>query len=384
MRHGPHGPATRNAARALIAAMLCLAAAACGEPEPLRVGFLGPLEGRFSDLGVQGRNGLTMAVEEINAGGGALRRPLLLLARDGGQTPEAARAAVLDLAGAGVTAIVGPLTSAQAMAALPAAERTGVALLSPTVSSPLLSGRKDAFFRVIPASSTWARGMARHSLEHDGLRRVALLTDLDNAPYAVPYTEAFAERFTAGGGTVAADIRVRSSEAGQWEDVARRLGELGVPAVHATLSARDLAALVRQLRHQDHALRVYGTMWACTAELLQAAGKAAEGIQFAVCHSADNPRAEFRDFARRYRSRFGWEPNFAAALGYECGLVLAEALRRARGDPARLPGILAGLDGVPGVIAPLRLDPFGDVQRPSFIVTVSAHEFRTIATVTEP
>lgn len=56
MRHA------RTAARILSAILLCVALAACGEPEPLRVGFAGPLEGRFSDLGVQGRNGLTMAL----------------------------------------------------------------------------------------------------------------------------------------------------------------------------------------------------------------------------------------------------------------------------------------------------------------------------------
>lgn len=378
MRHA------RTAARILSAILLCVALAACGEPEPLRVGFAGPLEGRFSDLGVQGRNGLTMALEDINAAGGVLGRPLLLLARDDGPTPETAQAAVLDLATQGVAAIVGPMTSVQTLAALPVAEKAGVPLLSPTTSTPLLSGKKDGFFRVIPASTTWARAMARHCLEQDGLRAVVTITDLDNEPYAAPYTAAFAERFTAGGGTVLADLRVHSSQAGDWADAARQLRALGAPAVHATTSARDLAALARQLRHQGQTLRIYSSMWACTSELLQAGGKAAEGILFAVSHSADNPRPEFQRFAARYRERFGWEPNFAAAFGYECGLVLAAALRGAGGDPARLPAALAGLTELPGIVAPLRLDEFGDVQRPAFIVAVAGREFKTIATVAEP
>ena len=375
---------TSPAVRAILAALLCATLAACGEPEPLRVGFAGPLEGRFSDLGVQGRNGLTMALEDINAAGGVQGRKLLLLAHDDGPTPETARTAILSLAADGVAAIVGPMTRVQTLAALPVAEEAGVPLLSPTTSTPLLSGRKDGFFRVIPASTTWARAMARHCLEQDGLRAVVTISDLDNEPYAAPYTEAFAERFTAGGGTVLAGLRVHSSQVGDWADIARQLRDLGTPAVHATTSARDLAALARQLRHQGQTLRIYSSMWACTSELLQAGGKAAEGILFAVSHSADNPRPEFRRFAGRYRERFGWEPNFAAAFGYECGLVLAEALRGAGGDPARLSAALAGLTELPGIVAPLRFDEFGDVQRPAFIVAVAGREFKTIATVAEP
>jgi branched-chain amino acid transport system substrate-binding protein len=377
-------PAARRACGALYAVLLCAVLAACAEPVPLTVGFIGPLEGHFSDLGVQGRNGLTLALEEINAAGGVLGRPLRLLARDDSQAPGAARAAVLDLAGQGVLAVVGPMTSAQTVAALPAAEEVGMVLLSPTTSTPLLSGRRDHFFRVIPAATTWARGMARHCLEQDGLDRIALLTDMDNEAYAAPYSAAFAEQFTAGGGTVVAHLRVLSSRAGDWADAARALGGLGVPAAHATLSARDLAALARQLRHQGHDLRLYSSMWACTNELLQAAGDASEGLHFSTCHSADNPRPAFQDFARRYSARFGWEPNFAATLGYECGLVLAEGLRRAGGDPARLPDALTSLDHFPAVASPLGIDQFGDVRRPSFIVTVAGRTFRTIATIDEP
>jgi len=378
------GFAARTAARALLAAVLCAALAACGEPEPLRIGFTGPLEGRFSDLGVQGRNGLTMALEDVNAAGGVRGRRLLLLARDDGPTPETVRAAVLDLAGEGVAAIVGPMTSVQTMAALPVAEEAGVPLLSPTTSTPLLSGKKDGFFRVIPALTTWARGMARYCLEQDGLRAVVTITDMDNEAYAAPYTEAFAERFVAGGGTVLADIRIHSSRVGDWTEVALRLRALGAPAVHATVSARDLAALARQLRHQGQTQPIYSSMWACTSELLQAGGKAAEGLLFSVSHAADNPRPEFQHFTRRYRERFGWEPNFAAAYGYECGLVLADALRRAGGDPSRLPGALASTAELPGIVAPLRFDEFGDVERPAFIVAVAGREFKTIATITEP
>ena len=40
----------------------------CSREDEIRIGFAGQLTGVFSDLGVQGRNGSALAVEEINAG----------------------------------------------------------------------------------------------------------------------------------------------------------------------------------------------------------------------------------------------------------------------------------------------------------------------------
>lgn len=57
---------------------LCCALLAwgCGRDEPILVGYSGPLTGGRADLGVQGRNGATLAVEDINARGGIAGRPL--------------------------------------------------------------------------------------------------------------------------------------------------------------------------------------------------------------------------------------------------------------------------------------------------------------------
>ena len=51
---------------------LCLTAllTACSKDEPVRIGFVGGLTGRVADLGIAGRNGALLAVEERNAAGG--------------------------------------------------------------------------------------------------------------------------------------------------------------------------------------------------------------------------------------------------------------------------------------------------------------------------
>jgi branched-chain amino acid transport system substrate-binding protein len=44
----------------------------CGPTEPIRLGFLGGLSGRVADLGGAGRDGVQLAIEQANAGGGSM------------------------------------------------------------------------------------------------------------------------------------------------------------------------------------------------------------------------------------------------------------------------------------------------------------------------
>lgn len=94
---------------------------ACSQ-EPILIGFSANLTGTYSDLGVQGRNGASLALERINEEGGVAGRKLRLLARDDGNTAQQARQADRDLIANGVVAIIGHMTSAQSQAALPIAQ----------------------------------------------------------------------------------------------------------------------------------------------------------------------------------------------------------------------------------------------------------------------
>jgi len=57
-------------------------ASATTAAEPIRIGVTGPFTGGSSSLGVSMRNGVRLAVEEINRSGGVLGRELLAIERD--------------------------------------------------------------------------------------------------------------------------------------------------------------------------------------------------------------------------------------------------------------------------------------------------------------
>ncbi|MFO7717430.1 MAG: ABC transporter substrate-binding protein, partial [Desulfohalobium sp.] len=109
----PHIPIVWTAL-GLAGIVLLAGLGACGQ-DPIRIGFAVPLTGVYSDLGVHGRNGATLAVEEINDRGGIHGRSLRLLPRDDGNSAAQAKAVDRELIDQGVVAIIGHMTSSQSV-----------------------------------------------------------------------------------------------------------------------------------------------------------------------------------------------------------------------------------------------------------------------------
>lgn len=365
----------------LVGALLLAQLWSCSESGPFLIGFAGPLEGKYSDLGVQGRNGAQLAIELENTRGGINGRKLKLIAQHDGYSAEEAQVAIQALKESGVKVVIGHMTSAQSMASYDLAEKLKLPRISPTTSTPLLSHREDLFFRVISSSRDWANGLATYCRTVDKTRTVVTLQDRDNEAYSLPFNQIFEKRFIALGGTVLDQIDIRSSSIKDWNDIAKRIASSGAEALTVALSARDLAALARQLRVQNIDIPIYSSMWAYTRELTLAGGKAVEGIIFAVSYTGDNKRSEFTNFQVHYQERFGWPPNYAAAFGFEAASVLIEALRWGGGDPSLLSESIMAMGNHPGVSGPIRFDEFGDVIRPSFIVTIRDRTFVTLTTI---
>ena len=118
--------AGRQALRVLLAAgsMLVLGALATpaqaqiGGTTPVRIGVVGPLTGPSGDFGVPMLNGIKLAVDEINAVGGYLGRPLELVIKDDGANPDQGRKVSQELVNEKVVAAIGFCNTGVAMKAI--------------------------------------------------------------------------------------------------------------------------------------------------------------------------------------------------------------------------------------------------------------------------
>lgn len=83
----------------------------CNNREPLKIGFMGGLSGRNSELAVSRRNGVQLAVNKLNKEGGIQGRQIQLLIKDNLNDAQVALKVTDELVAAGVPAIVGAFTS---------------------------------------------------------------------------------------------------------------------------------------------------------------------------------------------------------------------------------------------------------------------------------
>jgi|YNPBryantNP2012_1023418.scaffolds.fasta_scaffold03729_6 branched-chain amino acid transport system substrate-binding protein len=377
----------RGAGRHVTLLLLLLLASGCVARKPIPVGFVGELTGHSADLGVHGRNGVLLAVEQINAGGGLAGHPIELLVRDNKGTSEGTRAALRELIDADVAAIIGPMTSTQSEVAIPLAEEAGVVLISPTAASPELSGRNDCFLRLNQTSSAEARLLAWRVYQQLGLTSMAIIYDVDNLSYTHTFWTVFSDAYRSQGGRITGVVGFSSTASPDFVPLLAGLRAQNPEGLLIIASALDTALIAQRARIVRWTLPVFGSYWAYTETLLQNGGQAVEGIEMVVSVDMDSRSPAYLDFRARYQERFGTTPPFAAVHSYETMSVLAAALEKvgyggawSRGRREQLRRALLETRDFPGLTGLISLDEYGDTTRTQFLVTVRDGRFVKLAT----
>jgi len=363
----PRGGRAR-APSAAVAALLLLAAG-CRPREPIKVGFVASLTGRHYDLGISARNGLALAIAQINAAGGIDGRPIELLVRDDQQNADAARRAVADLIGDGVVAIVGHATSAMAEATRSLADGAGVLMLSPTVTSSAFRGSHPHLVFLSPFTTATTKVLSDYLARQNRIRRVTVFYDLSNRAYSQAWHDDFRQQFEEQGGRITMSVPFTSGTVASYAALVAEALKTPTDAVMVVANSLDSATICQQVRKIAPQMPILGAEWGFTHDLVAHAGPAVEGALFVQKVNVDDTSPAFQAFVRAYRDRYNQPVDFAAALSYEAGFILAEALRR---DPRRsgVQQALLDIGTFHGLQGDIHIDRNGDVARRQFLMAV--------------
>ncbi len=350
-------------------ALAWLALSSCAPPEPVRIGFLGGLSGRVTDLGIGGLNGVRLAVDLRNRAGGIKGRPIDLIEADDQQDPEMARAAVARLIDHKVIAIVGPMTSAMAVATVPLVDQAKLVMVSPTVTSEDLSGLDDYFFRVIPSTRDFVGTSAAYYHHVRGLRRVRLVYDLRNRSYTESWLNEFNKAFSATGGELLDPVSFTSGDELDFVSLARQsLAEKPDGIILASNSV-DAAMLCQSIRKLDATIALGTSEWAATERLSELGGRSVEGITVAQFFDRQGTQPAYVAMHDAYVKRFGQTPGFAGLLAFDAANVIFDALEK-KGENQSLKQAILTQKTFSGVQKPISFDASGDSHGGTFMVTL--------------
>ncbi|MFN3439101.1 MAG: ABC transporter substrate-binding protein [Acidovorax sp.] len=136
-----------------------LVKAQTGNSAPVRIGVVGPFTGPSADFGVPMLNGIKLAVDEINAVGGYLGRPLELVIKDDTANPDEGRKVSQDLLKEKVVAAIGFCNTGVAMKAIDLFQDAKTPLIVPCASGTAVTAKYP------PADSYIFRVQARDALQ---------------------------------------------------------------------------------------------------------------------------------------------------------------------------------------------------------------------------
>jgi branched-chain amino acid transport system substrate-binding protein len=338
---------------------------------PVVVGLAGPFS---QPRGVSMQQAAELAVKEINARGGLRGRPMVLrIMDDSGRADVAIRVAQVLADDPEVAAVIGHLTSGTSLAAgrVYGAGRRPVAMISPSATSPDLSGINPFVFRICPNDLSHGAQLARHARQTLGARRAGIIYIDDD--YGRGLRLSFAAEFRRLGGTVLEEDPSLAATTSLEPYLARMRQSGGVDVL---MLATERGGAELALRDQARLGLRWPTIGGDALTGIEGAGALAEGVRLSSAYLPDATGERNGVFVAAYASAYeGQRPDHRGAGAYDIVQLLATRVFPAAGTDrravrdylARIGNGLPAYDGVTGAIA---FDGRGDVPLKSVVMGV--------------
>ncbi len=322
------------------------------------------LSGPAARAGDDWRNGVEMAVQEINAAGGVLGRLLQMNTYDSSNGGGVVHRALEG----DVVALLGPVTSESVRVAAPLARAARIAHIVGADATDL-TAPGGTLFRAAPGPAVRMPRLAGWLRTEMKAQRISLVWS--NTEFGRGIRDVLAGALRTSGLEVVSDHAVLPGPAGFAAEVAA-LARAAPDAAVVTLPEAECVRFLQEARRQALRTPLLGDTILASPRVLALAGAAAEGVRCQLGFTAEAP--ELAAFRSRYLDSFKQEPDAAAAKGYTAvGLLAGGVARLGRADRADLPDALRGLAlraGAPAMLMDASWDAAGEMDRATFMVEV--------------
>lgn len=348
----------------LASVLLLVTAGLAWGQEPIKMGTVLRLT-IGAEHGIPSRRGVEMAVDEVNKAGGINGSKVELIVEDEKDSPAAAVNAVQKLINVDkVVAIVGPMTSGSMMAAGKIADDAKVVAISPTATTPKLSGYGASLCRGCSRIDKQAEVLIDYVAKNWKPKTVGIF--FSNEPYGKGCAELFGKFFEKAGIKVVAtesfNRGARDFKAELTKIKAANPDILFIPGY--TPETAPAAAQARQLGMNQRILGVYGDM---DPVYIQLAGKAAEGHVIGGEYDEDYKTPKNEAFKKNYEAlvKKNNDPYniMFAALHYDAASVILEGMKKNGPTSEGIRKFIKEVKDFDGVTGKLSFDDNNDVVR---------------------
>lgn len=297
--------------------------------DEVKIGVLLPLSGNMKEYGIGFKEGIDMAVSDINAGGGIRGVPVTIECQDTFGQPNIAAFGFKRFADMGISVIIGETSSTNTLRIAPLAEENEIVLISPGSTAPGLSEYKNYVFRTISSDTYQGRGIAKvlRSLypEAENVSVVYMNND-----YGTALADAFLYAFREGGGHTAQEIDFTEGK-NDYSEICLALKEKDPDAV-VLISYHKEAAMIM---NAANSLGMDETIWIGSEaliddELIIRTGEYSEGM-VATMQANHIISGSFTD---RYEKEYNrTSTDWPVPYGYDTMMIVAQVIGAKGYDP---------------------------------------------------
>ncbi len=304
--------------------------------QTIKIGLSGPFSGGSSPMGESMRNGVRLAVEEINGVGGVRGRMIELVERDDQANNEQGARIAEELTRMKVTATIGIVNTGVGLASIDAYQKAKIPLIVAVSTGPALTRKyappgspENFIFRVSPTLDLEARILVS-DLKKRGLHKIALMAD--TTPYGDSGAAALSEQARLAGLDVVTQLRFKVGDT-DMSALLRRARAAGAIAIVGWGIGPELAHIARDMKSINWKVPLMGSWTLSMRNFIDAAGAAGEGALMPQTFIQDAGSTAKNSFLLAYKRNFRTDliPSpMSAAQGYDGMHLLALALRQTR------------------------------------------------------
>lgn len=341
---------------------------------PYIIGMLAPLTGNGARFGESQRNGVQLAMEEINNAGGINGKRCELIVEDTKTEPPTAVTAFTRLSERkDILCIFGSAASLDVPAYLPRVDTAGIPHLLPVAVLPKITEMGSAWtFRTALNDRIAATKMAQFVLQNLKASKIGMLIEDSAFGETGLYFKLEAERLGV------APLTVERFKRGDLDMKAQltKLQSLGVTHIQFWGYYADYATIAKQMKELGYSATLMGNQAPVNDKTIELAGSAVEGALNICLFVPTSTNREIMAFTYRYHSKYSADPDTWAAQSYDSMYLLADAIRRGGATRQALRDALAQTRDFQGVTGTITFNDKGDAEyRGISIVMVANGKF---------
>jgi branched-chain amino acid transport system substrate-binding protein len=333
---GSHGKVGFKVVLAVAVALItAVGLAACGSASTsntspgaktaIKIGFFAPESGFAAADGASAYDAAKLAVNEINASGGAGGHQLQLINYDDASDPsQAVTTATRLVTQDHVTAVVSGSYSDQTLAAAPIFQRNNVPMLAAYAVSPGVPASGDFIFQQDFNGVVEGRAAAVALVQDLGVKKVAIVAIKND------FGSSLVQGFRQGAAALGAEVvAIDYNQFGEkdFTPILTRDKSKGATGFFMAEYYGEAQQFINNWNTLGFKYPLVGTEGIdSTTQFFQPVGKAADGLVFTTPFNRDSTEPVAQKFSASFTAAYGHVPDMVAATTYDSFLVLKNAL----------------------------------------------------------